>query len=179
MAFEEEKAALMHLGMYAEHRRRIRLLCRDGVKWETAFRRVFKEMLPDWKRGDPLPEAPPEPVDAMKALSGRTCAEKASIEWVADNLAFERPDVAGCPSSRAWSMWSWARENETNKGKFWSSIYPLVVPTKDQMEADARREDDGEVDLRLIARVEAERDAAEKAIAERRARVAALGTGTA
>lgn len=88
--------------------------------------------------------------NAKYILRGRTCAEWQTIAWVADNVGFEDPDPRDCPSARAWGMWKWASESSGNTSKFWERIYPLITPTKEMMDSEARKTDDGTADMQRL-----------------------------
>lgn len=83
-------------------------------------------------------------------VRGRSCSEWESISWVADNVGFDSVDLSGCPSDRAYSLWVWARSSSVNMGRFWERLYPLITPTKEMMDSEARKRDDGEADIRRI-----------------------------
>ena len=90
---------------------------------------------------------------ARSIIRGRTCPESRSIAWVADNIGSDDPDPRDCPSERAWGMLLWANGSAVNQSKFWERLYPLITPTREMMDAESRKVDDGDVDLRRLDEV--------------------------
>jgi hypothetical protein len=78
---------------------------------------------------------------------------KASIvevyEWVAANMAIDRPSISQCPAPEAWGMLKWARSKAANETAFWSA-HSKMLPTGAALGAGNRFRDDGEALLEDI-----------------------------
>ena len=77
------------------------------------------------------------------ALDGKSASRAEVVDWVAQNVATGRVDVTTCPSSEAWGMLRWVRRSVMNEGDFWKTIYRALLPTKSEIDATARFQDDG------------------------------------
>ncbi len=90
-----------------------------------------------------------------RALDGKVCSVAKAVDWVAANISLSAPDVSEAPSSTAWGMLIWAQATPGNTNEFWKNIFPKLMPTRAQIEADNSRSDDGRSLLELVARVAA------------------------
>src|SRR5262245_45817901 len=113
-------------------------LTREGrlESFQARFRELKQQGIDQpWraaKREFPPMQQPPavegESADLIDAamFEGKSCSEEAAIRWVADNLTVA-VHPSDCPSSQAWGLLSWARDNESD---FFKVIYTKILPNK-------------------------------------------------
>ena len=74
---------------------------------------------------------------------------RAAIDWVAAHMEDREASRENAPSAAAWGMFVWAKESDANRTKFYTDLLPKVLPTKQQIEREARFHDDGRI-LKLV-----------------------------
>ena len=118
-----------------------------------------------------LPPLPPEELKKLRAKEEKpketteliprdrfqmdTAPSPQVISWVARNLVVLDVRPEECVSPEAWGLLLWVREGGTNESEFWRSIYPKLLPSRTQLDAQDRFKDDGRRLLTLIDEVEA------------------------
>jgi len=90
---------------------------------------------------------------SKKMFLGKTCSTQQSVIWVAKHIAVDDAVAEEAPSSEAWGMLIWAQRTGHNEREFWTSIYPKLLPTRTQLDAEARFTDDGRAIISIIDRV--------------------------
>jgi len=83
----------------------------------------------------------------------KTCSTPRTVEWVAANIRVSDPKPEDAPSSEAWSMLCWVKSSPQAEAQFWGQIYTKLLPTRQQLDADNRMEDDGRRVLSIIDRI--------------------------
>lgn len=87
--------------------------------------------------------------------------EPTVVRWVARNVDNPRPDPRTCPDPFAWTLLRTCRENPAFLPFFVEKLWAKLIPARSQLDGAGPREFDGKVQLELINRIEAMRDAAE------------------
>lgn len=82
------------------------------------------------------------------------------IAWVSSMLYVDDVQPGDAPNSDAWGWLMWCRESPANRGEFFRSVAPKLIPTKTQLEHEAKRSDDGRELTATIERVRRAREAA-------------------
>jgi hypothetical protein len=93
---------------------------------------------------------------------------RAAVEWCAEALGRSSMEAGSvtfdqAPNSHAWGLFMAASKNDEAELKFWTSIFPKVLPSKAELDSEDRILDDGrgleacERYLRVL-REEVERD---------------------
>lgn len=117
-------------------------------------------------------ESPPDLDLDDGAADGRVCASIESIEWVAGQLRKKQPDLDSCPSETSLALFQWATSSSVARAEFWKSLWSRTLPTRGEIENQARYRDDGstliELAMRIQARLRQERVNAEVAAELRR-----------
>jgi hypothetical protein len=83
----------------------------------------------------------------------RTATRQTEVAWAQQHLEVPWPQIDKklVPSAMAVALLKWAKEN---KGEFITSIYKSQLPTRKQVEQQARMEDDGSELIQLIDKLE-------------------------
>lgn len=75
-------------------------------------------------------------------FDGKPASTRASaIRWVADSLAVAGIGPADAPSPDAAALMRWVRRSPANEANFWQKMFTMVLPTRAEISAEARRED--------------------------------------
>lgn len=124
-----------------------------GLSGSEAYQRAVAEF------AKPLPVEGGAGLVPQAVFDGKTVPSRAAVEWVAKHLQVAELGPEDAPSGEAWSLLAWARSDAEAMRDFWKSVYPKILPSKAQIEADdATRGDDGRDLYDLISRVEKEQD---------------------
>jgi hypothetical protein len=59
------------------------------------------------------------------------------------------------PSKGAVGLLKWVQTSPSNSATFYSQIWSKLMPTRQQLDAEARFSDDGKEELEILARLEA------------------------
>tara|TARA_Y100000593_G_scaffold92419_1_gene184003 strand:- start:893 stop:1495 length:603 start_codon:yes stop_codon:yes gene_type:complete len=158
----------------------------DGIESSAAWERAAREVLASSGGGHagaagggglqdghspPSGNAPPATgLVSQESFGGKTCNTAKTVEWVASNLAVADAVPEDAPSPESWAMLQWVRSSPSAEAQFWGQIYVKLLPTKAQLDAEARFADDGEGVITLIDQV---REASEAAREEEKKEKAA------
>lgn len=105
-------------------------------------------------------ESPPDlGLDDDDAAIGRTCASIETISWVASQLRRQAPDVASAPSEAALALLQWATSSPVARAEFWKNLWSRTLPTRAEIENQARYADDGSTEIELAQRIMARLEA--------------------
>ena len=108
-----------------------------------------------------VPEvAGPGPVDFLpgirlsrKNFKGKKSKPAEDLKWVAECMYDGEVTEKEAPSAVAWGLLMTCRKNPAAFQDFWLSIYPKMLPTKAQFEAEEKmRGDDGKSIIELCDR---------------------------
>lgn len=165
----EFKERLQQLGLWLPFKRRRQALRLEGWSDSESAERARAEfpisgaVVPSEAENGGAP-AQPEPefesdvLDVMRLRElatgalGQTADVVSEVSFVATHLgvpvaAIEEDRV---PSARAINMLAWYRQR-ANQRDFWNLVYNKLLPSKSQIEADARLVDDGQPIFTAIA----------------------------
>jgi hypothetical protein len=101
----------------------------------------------------PRKKAKPGELVSREVFAGKApISERGIIQWVFEHLDLEvEPEDA--PSSGAWSLLNSIRANDQLRLEFFKTIWPKLLPTKNQFEAAERFQDDGRETFEIIDKV--------------------------
>jgi len=85
---------------------------------------------------------------------------RAVVQWCFDHIDIEDAKPEDAPSSGAWSLLQRVRMHPDLLKEFYRTIWAKMLPTRSEIEAREKFEDDGRQQLHLIDQIEAERDKA-------------------
>mgnify|MGYP003116791568 CR=1 FL=1 len=141
-----------------------------GVPPDVAWQKAYDTIVEDPIDPPDLSDDPPRPVKKVVSKSRPTrqsnsldassdvfaeksCSTPRTVEWVAANISVSDAQASDAPSSEAWSMLCWVKSSPQAESQFWGQIYTKLLPTRQQLDADNRMEDDGRRVLSLIDRI--------------------------
>lgn len=96
--------------------------------------------------------------DALTAAAPKKPAGAALVaQWVFDNMEVSASEITceGIPSAGAVGLLRWCREDVKNRGEFYKTIWSKTLPSKTEIDATSRFNDDGREVLGVLDRVEA------------------------
>lgn len=97
---------------------------------------------PKQKEPKEKPKAAEEKAPVEEAAEQRTASALDAIYWVSEHLDDAEIVREDAPSGMAWNLIEWVRDNGSNAQDFWKGIFPRVLPTRTQIQAELDRADD-------------------------------------
>lgn len=94
---------------------------------------------------------------AKKVDTSRAAGVRSIAEWVFENAFSDAADidVDSVPSRGAVGLLEWVQKGAANYSQFIATIWSKLLPTKGQLDAEARFADDGRVQLAMLDEFEA------------------------
>ncbi len=149
------KARLVKEGRWEQFRLRREEIRDSGIDSKDLFVTTLEEF-PPIENGIVISEQQIATDDGRVSkdlFAGKTCSTQLSVNWVAKHIAVNDACAIDAPSAEAWGMLRWAQSSNHNEREFWTSIYPKLLPTRTQIDAEARFSDDGRTIITIIDRV--------------------------
>ncbi len=89
------------------------------------------------------------------------CTEREACQFVFEYAACQPADIPEevVPSRGAVGLLKWAQSSPSNASAFYATMWTKLMPTKSQLDAEARYSDDGVRSLELLGRLEQMLDA--------------------
>ena len=89
------------------------------------------------------------------------CSEREACQFVFEYAACQPADIPEevVPSRGAVGLLKWAQSSPSNASAFYATMWTKLMPTKSQLDAEARYSDDGVRSLELLGRLEQMLDA--------------------
>lgn len=173
--FKARALAGGYWGQYLEERAR---LVSEGMEPREARREAQARFPEGYEKGSSCeagervgPEREPEEEPAAEGVSGVPAlaefrgreigSERENVQWVASVMYLSGVRAADAPSAVAWGMLQWVRGSKSAEQEFWRSVYVRLMPSRGEIDGKDRFQDDGEVLLKLIDRIEQIREAAQ------------------
>jgi len=134
------------------------------------------------RANNPSKEIPDDEMAESKAWAGkpRTDDARVIVQWVFENMRVQDVKPEDAPCGGAWALLMECRGDAGIRQDFYKSIWPKLLPTKQQIQTESLSADDGhEITLDLIDRVKAARDKADKSAPKQippEPKVVAIGT---
>ena len=161
---EQARKEMIIAGCYDAFREMVKYHEKAGLAHEAAYWQAFEDVM----SGESVPVAEKKkksgtivPVQdetmASKMVSKKNFKKKTAtpienLQWVASHLCVEDVKPRDAPSSTAWGMLMWARSSPTTENIFWSNLFTKSMPTKQQLDHEATKNDASDV-IRLIDEV--------------------------
>lgn len=180
--------------LYKAHRTRLQLGGNSDAKDRNAKAAIFvEEEAARRKLGAPppareiaggdtpiLPAAPTKRESVACSLAefaGKGATMWTAVKWVGDTMAVNdaTPDMA--PSSLAWGLHQWIREDKLNKRDFITSMLSKLLPSKAQVDEESDEQTDDQLDEDVDFFITARRFAALRQGSEGSARERDVATG--
>jgi len=89
-----------------------------------------------------------------------TASARQIVQWVFDHIDVEDIQPEDAPSPGAWSFLQRVRQHPELLKEFYRSIWAKMLPTRSEIEAREKFEDDGREQLHLIDQIRQARDRA-------------------
>lgn len=161
----EVRTRLHAAGLWKDCLGRKRQLMDEGATTSDATFQAYSEYMAKARELEEAGEIDiSDPVEGLKRVTGTIKAKKASekaaparsvVQWVAMNMAVEKVDLSTAPDTSAIAMLKFARASAMNEANFWTQFAKLL-PSKAQLEQEARFRDDGRDVDNLIDRIQAQ-----------------------
>jgi hypothetical protein len=161
---EQVRKDLIIAGTYEVFRELIKHHEKAGLASEAAYWQAYKDVTSGVteppseskpKSGTIVPvqdEAMASKMVGKKNFKKKTATPIENLQWVASHLCVEDVKPRDAPSSTAWGMLMWARSSPTTENIFWSNLFTKSMPTKQQLDHEATKNDASDV-IRLIDEV--------------------------
>jgi len=160
---EQARKEMIVAGCYDAFREMVKYHEKAGLTPEAAYWQSYQEVMgegkeppkPKSKSGTIVPvqdEAMASKMVAKKNFKKKTATPIENLQWVASHLCVEDVKPRDAPSSTAWGMLMWARSSPTTENIFWSNLFTKSMPTKQQLDYQASKNDASDV-IRLIDEV--------------------------
>jgi len=161
----EVKSELTNLGLWQDYLRLRDDLKEQGVAPSKAAEQAYLDVTSGNTPAAPAPAAPKTKAEdkttsyaelAASAPAG-ACSEREAASFVFEYAAVpvEKIPEEAVPSKGAVGLLKWVHSSPSNAATFYSGIWSKLMPTKSQLDAEARFSDDGSSELEIISRLEA------------------------
>ena len=160
----EVKAELTTLGVWQDYLRLRDDLKEQGVAPSKAAEQAYQDVTTGTTPAAPTPTPPKTRAEdkvfayaelAAVAPAG-ACSEREAASFVFEYAAVPVNQIPqdAVPSKGAVGLLKWVHASPSNAATFYSGIWSKLMPTKSQLDAEARFSDDGSSELEIISRLE-------------------------
>jgi len=139
-----------------------------GLDAKSAWAKARQKFGPESYRA-PMAEADPDD-DTVLSAGDTVCMDdfcdkppvtaRAVVQWVFDHIDIADVKPQDAPSSGAWSFLQRVRTYPDLLKEFYRTIWAKMLPTRSEIEAREKFEDDGREQLHLIEQIQRARDKA-------------------
>ena len=153
------KVELQETGKWDEYLALREKLKDEGVTPKEAAVRAYEQIgkvQPVQRPGvSKAPKTCPYAELSLAAPKG-SCAEREAAAFVFEFAAVPVERIPGSvvPSKGAVGLLKWVQTSPSNAATFYSSIWAKLMPSRTQLDAEARFSDDGKGELEIISRLE-------------------------
>jgi hypothetical protein len=153
----ETKARLVREGKWEDFVRIREKLKSEGETPGVASTKAQMVVDSTAKSGDPYKRL-------ILAAPEGNCSEREAAQFVFEYAACEPAEIpdSAVPSKGAVGLLKWLKSSPANCTAFYATIWPKLMPTKSQLDAEARYSDDGVRSLELLSQLESVLDGEEK-----------------
>lgn len=145
----ETKARLVREGKWEEFVRIREKQKSEGETPAVASAKALMVVDTQKKPGDPYKRL-------ILAAPEGNCSEREAAQFVFEYAACEPAEIpeSAVPSKGAVGLLKWLKTSPANCTAFYATIWPKLMPTKSQLDAEARYSDDGVRSLDLLSELE-------------------------
>ncbi len=146
----ETKERLVAAGTWERYSRLKIKYINEGVATKVAEQKALMEVeRPHPASGDPYRRL-------LLAAPAGNCSEREAAQFVFEHAASAPADISdsAVPSRGAVGLLKWVQASPANASSFYAGIWPKLMPTKSQLDAEARYSDDGNRSIDLLDRLE-------------------------
>ena len=156
----DTKAELQELGVWDKYLELREILRQEGLSPKDAAATAYEQVRQ--VQPEPKPRVPKKPATcpyaelSLLAPAG-SCSEREAASFVFEYAAVPISNIpqTAVPSKGAVGLLKWVHSSPSNAASFYSQIWAKLMPTKSQLDAEARFSDDGNEELEILARLEA------------------------
>tara|TARA_R100001594_G_C4024789_1_gene259930 strand:- start:299 stop:841 length:543 start_codon:yes stop_codon:yes gene_type:complete len=154
------KAQLTELGVWDKYLTRRDKLKEEGLEPKEAAAKAYEEVLslqPGKRSELPKKAAPCPYAELSLSAPPGSCTEREAANFVFEYAAVPVGSIprSAVPSKGAVGLLKWVQTSPSNSATFYSSIWSKLMPTRQQLDAEARFSDDGREELEILSRLEA------------------------
>ena len=154
------KAQLTELGVWDKYLQRRDKLKEEGLEPKEAAAKAYEEALslqPGKRPELPKKAAPCPYAELSLSAPAGSCSEREAAAFVFEYAAVPVGSIprGSVPSKGAVGLLKWVQTSPSNSATFYSQIWSKLMPTRQQLDAEARFSDDGKEELEILARLEA------------------------
>jgi len=146
----ETKERLVAAGTWERYSRLKVKYINEGMATKVAEQKALMEVeRPHPASGDPYRRL-------LLAAPAGNCSEREAAQFVFEHAASAPADISdsAVPSRGAVGLLKWVQASPANASSFYAGIWPKLMPTKSQLDAEARYSDDGNRSIDLLDRLE-------------------------
>ena len=137
----------------------------NGIDPKEAWARAREKFQPG-SEGPGKADSPDDPgmasgggVSSSNFADKQPVSARQVVQWVFDNIDVDDVEPGDAPSSGAWSFLQRVRKHPDLLKEFYRSIWAKMLPTRSEIEAREKFEDDGRQQLHLIEQIRRARGA--------------------
>jgi hypothetical protein len=136
----------------------------DGLDAQTAWERAREKFQPIQTDGSDDCSAEPVRIAVCQSVFADKppVTARTVVQWVFDHIDITDVRPEDAPSSGAWSFLQRVRTYPDLLKEFYRSIWAKMLPTRSEIEAREKFEDDGREQLHLIEQIQRARDKADE-----------------
>ena len=147
---QETKSRLVASGKWEQYNDLKFKYINEGLDRKVAEQKALMEVeRPHAKGGDPYKRL-------VLSVPPGHCSEREAAQFVFEHVSVPAAEieVSAVPSRGAVGLLKWVQSSPANQTAFYATIWMKLMPTKSQLDAEARYSDDGIRSIELLDRLE-------------------------
>ena len=147
---QETKSRLVAAGKWEQYNDLKYKYINEGLDKKVAEQKALMEVeRPHAKGGDPYKRL-------VLSVPPGHCSEREAAQFVFEHVSVPAAEieVSAVPSRGAVGLLKWVQSSPANQTAFYATIWMKLMPTKSQLDAEARYSDDGIRSIELLDRLE-------------------------
>lgn len=147
---QETKSRLVAAGKWEQYNNLKYKYINEGLDKKVAEQKALMDVeRPHPASGDPYKRL-------VLAVPQGHCSEREAAQFVFEHASVPAADIepSAVPSRGAVGLLKWVQSSPSNQTAFYATIWMKLMPTKSQLDAEARYSDDGIRSIELLDRLE-------------------------
>ena len=147
---QETKSRIVAAGRWEQYNNLKYKFINDGLDKKVAEQKALMEVeRPHPAGGDPYKRL-------VLAVPAGHCSEREAAHFVFEHVSVPAAEIepSAVPSRGAVGLLKWVQTSPSNQTAFYATIWMKLMPTKSQLDAEARYSDDGIRSIELLDRLE-------------------------
>lgn len=147
---QETKSRLVAAGKWEQFNDLKYKYINEGLEKKVAEQKALMDVdRPHAKGGDPYKRL-------VLAVPQGHCSEREAAQFVFEHVSVPAAEIeaSAVPSRGAVGLLKWVQSSPANQTAFYATIWMKLMPTKSQLDAEARYSDDGIRSIELLDRLE-------------------------